>query len=150
MYLLYNKKGLLKMTTANDINGFLSNFEELIAAIIAENCSEMYKWGRKLLRKKYNDPSDPEAKGIESEKAVENNYNDAKDWFLNPRSEFNNYWKSMMALCKDKSNEVNEDLFNGKEIARAIDAMIEDTENFPEDVKSFRPASKTTPEGENN
>lgn len=133
------------MANVNDINCTLENFEALIAAIVAENCSEMYKYGRKIVRKKYYDPSDPEANNEPvkytngkavydtSRKTVESRYNAAKDWFLDPRSPFNTYWKQAMTICKNE-----ETLLDGKAIAEAIDQMIEDVDAYPEDRRSFR------------
>lgn len=126
----------------NELNGTLANFEELIAAIVAENCANMFYWGRKLIRKEYYDPQDPEAlnydakgKKLTSKKRVEALYNEDKEWLTDPNSDFNTYWKSMMFTCK-RGNE--ETLLDGKQIAEAIDIMIEDIDNFPEDERSFR------------
>ena len=132
------------MSNVTDLKCTLENFEELIAAIIAENCSEMFKYGRKLLRKNYYDPEDTEAnnepikKGNNliydtSKSTVENRYNEAKNWFTDPKSEFNTYWKDMMSVCKRE-----ESILNGTQIASAIDQMIQDVENYPEDTRSFR------------
>ncbi len=128
------------MANVNDINCTIDGFESLIAAIVAENCTAMYLWGRKLVRKDYYDPSDPEARQVDekgnkriSKKKCEANYNEYKDWLIDPRSDFNTYWKDMIALVKD-----GETRLNGKEIAAAIDMMIEDVDNYPEDERSFR------------
>lgn len=133
------------MANVNDLNCTLENFEALIAAIVAENCSEMFKYGRKILRKEYYDPNDPEANNEPvkytrgtpvydtSRSTVENSYRAAKEWFIDPKSEFNTYWKDAMSMCKNE-----ETLLDGKAIADAIDMMIEDTENYPEDERSFR------------
>lgn len=118
----------------------LDQFEDLVVAIVAQACSDMYGWGRRLVRKNYYDPSDPEAiqystgtrKNI-SKKKVEDHYNEAKEWLTDPNSEFNTYYKAMIAAIKD-----SESCLNGKQIAETIDMMIENVNDYPEDQRSFR------------
>lgn len=128
------------MANVTELNCTLESFESLIAAIVAENCANMFYYGRKLLRKEYYDENDPKAKNYDDKgeklttrKRMEALYNEDKEWFIDPKSDFNTYWKDMMSLCKNEETRLN-----GKEIAAAIEAMIEDTEKYPEDERSFR------------
>ena len=63
-----------------------------------------------------------------TEKGYKTKIENYRDWFLNPASDFNTFYKG---VC------TNEALLNGKEILNRLDMMVEDTEQFPENTFNF-------------
>lgn len=134
------------MSSARDIDNFLDGCEQMIAAIVAQACTDYFADSRHLMNGEYYDPSDPKAlneykKGSAmvkyiSRKKLESKIEYLRDWFTNPASEFNSFWKITMSQIQN-----DESALDGKAILARLDEMVADTATYPENIHSFRQSS---------
>lgn len=134
------------MSSARDIGNFLDGCEQMIAAMVAQACTDYFANSRHLMNGEYYDPSDPKAlneykKGDKIVKYISRAKLEAKieylrDWFTNPASDFNSFWKATMSQIKN-----SESVLDGKAILARLDEMVADTDTYPENIHSFRQSS---------
>lgn len=131
------------MSSVRDLNNFLGGCEQMIASIIAQACTDYFANCRCLMNGEYYDPSDPKAmneykKGDKmvkyiSRKKLETKIAELRDWFINPASDFNSFWKAAISQIQNE-----ESVLDGKAIIDRLDDMVADTTTFPENVHSFK------------
>lgn len=142
------------MSSVRDIDNFLDGCEQMIAAMVAQTCTDYYANCRCLMNGNYYDPSDPKAKNeykkgnkmvkYISRKKLEAKIADLRDWFINPGSPFNSFWKTALSQIQNE-----ESILDGKAILDRLDAMVADTTTFPENVHSFRQNTDADEDAEN-
>ena len=142
------------MSSVRDIDNFLDGCEQMIAAMIAQTCTDYYANCRCLMNGNYYDPSDTKAKNeykkgskmvkYISRKKLESKIADLRDWFINPGSPFNSFWKTALSQIQNE-----ESVLDGKAILDRLDDMVADTTTFPENVHSFRQNTDGDEEAEN-
>ena len=107
------------MAIVAEICNSIGAYEALAASVIAQTCEDYFADARALKNKDFRKYT---------EKGYKTKIENYRDWFLNPASDFNTFYKG---VC------TNEALLNGKEILNRLDMMVEDTEQFPENTFNF-------------
>lgn len=142
------------MSSVRDIDNFLDGCEQMIAAMVAQACTDYYAYCRNLMNGNYYDPSDPKAKNeykkgdkmvkYISRRKLESKIEGLRDWFTNPGSLFNSFWKTALSQIQHE-----ESCLDGKAILDRLDDMVADTTTFPENVHSFRQNTDSEEDAEN-